>query len=237
LIKKIIKNFIRLFGWRLEKIRQNGYYNLSKPEDNIIQSLKKCKGIIHVGAHRAEEAPIYEWFGKKVIWVEANPIIFNDLQDQIYKYKYQQVYKELLTDKTNQQLDFYLSNNDYASSSIFKFGKLSIGNESLWPNKNLKMINKIKLKTCSFDDFIEKNKINIQDFDHWVVDVQGAELSFLKGAQKNIKFCNSLLIEVSKGEVYDGGSSWSDVKKLLEKNNFKPQSEPDTNHSDVLFLK
>ena len=66
------------------------------------------------------------------------------------------MYKELLTDKTNQKLDFYLSNNDYASSSIFKFGKLSVGNESLWPNKNLKMIDKIKLNTCSFDDFIEK---------------------------------------------------------------------------------
>ena len=237
MIKKIIKNFIRSLGWRLEKIRQNEHYNLSEPPDNIIQSLKKCKGIIHVGAHRSEEAPIYEWFGKKVIWVEANPIIFNDLQDQIHKYKHQKVYKELLTDKTNQKLDFYLSNNDYASSSIFKFGKLSVGNESLWPNKNLKMIDKIKLNTCRFDDFIEKNKIDIQKFDHWIVDVQGAEFSFLKGAEKNIKFCNSLLIEVSNGEIYEGGSHWADVKKFLEKNSLKPQSQPESNHSDILFLR
>ena len=59
----------------------------------LITALINCKGIIHVGAHRGEEAPVYEWFGKKVLWFEANPYIFKDLEDNIYKYKYQKAYK------------------------------------------------------------------------------------------------------------------------------------------------
>ena len=64
-IKNFIKNLIRKFGWRLEKIRKNSFYNLEKPNLELINALINCKGIIHVGAHRGEEAPVYEWFGKK----------------------------------------------------------------------------------------------------------------------------------------------------------------------------
>ena len=40
----------------------------------------KSNGILHIGAHRGSEAPIYYWFGKDVIWIEANPKIYDDLK-------------------------------------------------------------------------------------------------------------------------------------------------------------
>ena len=60
--------------------KKNSFYNLEKPNLELINALINCKGIIHVGAHRGEEAPVYEWFGKKVLWFEANPYIFKDLK-------------------------------------------------------------------------------------------------------------------------------------------------------------
>ena len=35
--------------------------------------------------------------------------------------------------------------------------------------------------------------------------------------QDSIKFCNSLEIEVSKEEYYNGGAKWNDIKNLLTK--------------------
>ena len=69
------------------------------------------------------------------------------------------------------------------------------------------------------------------------MDIQGAELLALEGAKDSIKFCNSLEIEVSKEEFYNGGAKWNDVKNLLTKENFTLINEPKTSHSEVLFIK
>ena len=80
--------------------------------------------------------------------------------------------------------------------------------------------------------------INLGNYDHWIVDLQGAELHALRGAKKSLKFCNSLSIEISKKKFYEKGStSWEELKKFLYKNNFNLTSEPQEDHCDVLFLK
>ncbi|MDA9629886.1 FkbM family methyltransferase [Candidatus Pelagibacter sp.] len=236
IIKKYIKKIIRKLGWRIDKIRQNSFYNLEKPNEHLIEAMVNCSGIIHIGAHRGEEAPIYEWFGKKVLWFEANPLIMNDLKDNIFKYKHQKVFEALILD-SQKKIKFNLSNNDFASSSIFNFGKLSEGKDSLWPEKNLKMIKSIFLESNSFDQIVLDKKIEIKSFDHWVIDTQGAELLFLHGAKKSLNYCKSIFIEVSNAEIYDKGSKWSDVKDFLNSNGFNQVTELNSDHTDVLFIK
>lgn len=51
---------------------------------------------MHLGAHKGQEADIYEWFGKKVIWIEAIPEIFDQLKDNLYFYNNQKAYCLLL---------------------------------------------------------------------------------------------------------------------------------------------
>lgn len=237
IIKKIIKNFIRNLGWRIEKIRKNNFYNLESPNKELIQALIGSKGIIHIGAHRGEEAPIYEWFGKKVLWFEANPFIFKDLEDNIFKYKHQFVYNELLLDEKKKNIEFFLSNNDFASSSIFNFGKLSEGKDSLWPEKKLKMVKSIYLNSKSFDELILEKKLNIENYNHWVIDTQGSELLFLKGAKNSLKYCKSIYVEVSNADVYKNGSEWIDVKNYLTSFGFEQITELNSEHADVLFVK
>ena len=99
------------------------------------------------------------------------------------------------------------------------------------------MTEKIQLKMQTLDDIFNSNKINPSDYSHWIMDIQGAELLALEGAKDSIKFCNSLEIEVSKEEFYNGGAKWNDIKNLLTKENFTLINEPKTSHSEVIFIK
>ena len=59
------------------------------------------------------------------------------------------------------------------------------------------MEKKIYLNMITFDSLIDKKKIDISNFDHWIIDAQGSELQILKGAKNNLKYCKSLYVEVS----------------------------------------
>ena len=236
-IKNLIKFLLRKIGWRLEKIIKRNDYNNEVPHKELLSTLSTAKGVFHLGAHRGEEAPIYEWFGKKVLWVEANPLIFSELSDNLIKYRFQKAYQALISNQDGEEIDFYLSNNDYASSSMFEFGTLSSGSNSLWPDKDLKHVNKKKLRSITIDTLVEKNSINIEDYDHWVIDLQGAELLALEGAVASLKFCKSMYIEVSKGDVYKKGAKWNEVLLFLEKNNYKQMCDLNSNHANILFVK
>lgn len=234
-LKYKLKKILFKFNFKLEKIYIQNEYNLESPDINLLKTMQNCKGILHIGAHRGSESAVYEWFGKKVIWIEANPKIFFDLQINIKQYKYQKAICALLSNKDNEVKTFFISNNDSASSSIYEFGELSDGKNSIWKNKKLKMVNKMLLKSKTLDSVIKDTNIEITKYDHWVIDVQGAEGLVLEGSKNNIKFCNSLFIEVSKGEIYKNGSQWSVIKEFLETQGLKPVTEIKSEHENVLF--
>tara|TARA_Y100000590_G_scaffold470209_1_gene662772 strand:- start:5064 stop:5783 length:720 start_codon:yes stop_codon:yes gene_type:complete len=237
MIKKLIKLLLSKNGWKIKKIIKSKNYSNEKPNLELINEVYNSTGIIHMGAHRGGEAPIYDWFQKKVIWIEANPKIFNDLNQNIQEYYNQKAYNYLLSNVDNELKEFNISNNDGASSSIFKFGNLSVGNESQWKERNLKMVNVIKLKSISLDTFVEENKIDIELYNHWVLDLQGAELLVLNGAENSLKKCKSIFIEVSQGEVYKDGAQWNEIKSFLHKKNFKNSWDIEGSHTSVLFKK
>ncbi len=237
-LRFLIKKIFYRFGWKIEKIYVQKEANTTSPKLIELEILAKCNGILHLGAHRGSEAPIYDWFGKKVIWVEANPKIYFDLKINIEKYINQKGFCYLITDKTGVNYNFNISNNDAASSSIYEFGELSVGNKNLWPNKKpLKFLDKINLRSITIDDLIEKNGIDIKLYDHWVMDLQGAELLALKGAKKSLTTCKTLYIEVSDGEVYKGNPNYKDIINYLNLYDFKPSNKIDSKHTNLLFTK
>ena len=105
-----------------------------------------------MGAHRGGEAAVYDWLQKKTIWIEANPLIIKDLEDHVHQFPHQKVLQALLSDKDGEELDFKISNNDSASSSIFDFG-----NEST--KQNLKMVSNLKLRSQTLDKIAERELI------------------------------------------------------------------------------
>lgn len=235
-IKKFIKRLLFKYNWKLEKIYKPKGLVYEPPSKIYLNELLHSNGILHFGAHRGGEAPIYNWFGKKVIWFEANPEIFLDLQINLKKYNNQKCILSLISDVDDKEFSFNISNNDGASSSIFNFGSLSSGTNTLWPNKKkLLYIKKIKLKSNSIDTLLKNNNIKCENYNHWVIDLQGAELLALQGAKNSIQNCKSIFIEVSNGDVYKNGAQYSEVKNFLKKFNFEPVSELNSKHTNILF--
>ena len=242
-LKKIIQNLRLLISKYLKVdlklIKENIYKNQETPTYDSIYYLYKSKGVLHIGAHRGSERFVYDWLGKEVTWIESNPKIFRELEKNLIEFKYQKSYEALLHSKNGEIVDFFLSSNDNASSSIYDFSKDFKDNKLFFQNKkrNIAMTGKIKLRTCTLDDLILKYDIDIKKFNHWIIDVQGAELEVLKGAINSLKFCDSITVEVSTENFYEKGSKYDDVKEFLNDINFKVIKDPKRNHEDVVFIK
>ena len=236
-IKKFIKSLLKKLGYRLIKLKiPTDKLKYSLKDVETLKAINNAKGILHLGAHKGTEAEVYNWFGKKVIWIEAIPYIYDQLRENIYSYKNQKAYCVLLGDQDDIKKDFNISNNDGASSSIYKFSKNTLSNK-YFPNRVLKMEKKINLIMNRLDTIIERNKITTSEYDHWIVDLQGAELIALKGAVKALEDCKSISIEVSKVDIYDGGVQWDELKFWLNKQGFYSENDPESIHTDILFKK
>ena len=123
IFKRLIKNLLSKTQWRINKIYKNRQYVNQKPNLELIKALYNSSGVIHMGAHRGGEAPIYDWLQKKTIWIEANPQIIPELIDNVSRFPYQKIIHALLSNQDDENIEFKISSNDSASSSIFDFGK------------------------------------------------------------------------------------------------------------------
>jgi len=204
----------------------------------IDEHIVKSQGILHVGAHRGQEASKYYSMKKSVFWVEAMPNTYQQLIENIKIYENQRAVCALVSSEDEKVYNFNISNNmEGVSSSIFKFGSFSNGDASLWPELNLTMVNTIELKSKKIDTLINENSLDVTQYDFWVIDVQGAELLALQGAEQSISKCNFILAEVSQGEVYQNGVLYPELKNFLMSKGFVPAYEPKKIHDDVLFLR
>ena len=75
-----------------------------------------------------------------MIWVEANPNIFDDLQINISEFKHQIAFNATLHSTTGKKTDFYLSTNDGASSSIYDFSEDYKNKKIHFENKSKKYL-------------------------------------------------------------------------------------------------
>jgi hypothetical protein len=73
---------------------------------------------------------------------------------------------------------------------------------------------------------------------HWVVDVQGAELTVLIGAGSLIDSCFSLDVEVSTFNLYKGGTKFQDLDIFLRHKGFVSLWEPqEDSHQNLLYVR
>lgn len=211
---------------------------LSERQSLLLQYIVRSTGIMHLGAHRGQEASKYSNLNKDVIWVEAMPDMHALLSKNIEKFANQQAFCALLLDSDGKQQTFNISNNNSGvSSSIFDFGDFGDGKNTLWPDLGLKMVNQITLPSVTLDTLLSANDIQAKYFDYWVVDLQGAELLALKGAKNSLKSCKALYVEVSEVEVYKEAVQFEDLKKFLGQNGFIPLWDIALPHDDILFVK
>jgi FkbM family methyltransferase len=196
-----------------------------------INLLKHSQGIFHAGANRGQEADLYNKLGKKVIWVEADPDTAKSLQNRVSLFNNQISYNALLADVPGVVFNFNQTNNDGLSSSIFSLSK-NHGYEKI----GLQTLKSIKITSTTIDELFME--LELRNYDHWILDLQGAELVSLQGGINNLKYCHSLTVEVSTREVYENAPKWPEIRDWLLSRGFIPLWQPDENsHGDIVFVR
>lgn len=171
------------------------------------------KGIIHIGAHLGEEAETYNNMGfNNVMWMEANPELCTQLKDNVSRYGHS-VYNYLLSDSDSGDVDFFITNNEGHSSSMF-----ALSDDLLKTGMNV--TKKFKLESARFDTFCQKNNVNIDKYNCLNIDVQGAELKVLSGFGNMLHKFDFIVTEISLKRVYKGSVLFHELNNFLLKNGF-----------------
>ena len=172
----------------------------------------KPKTVLHVGAHMAQELPMYKNFGAESgVFIEADPSVYSRLSNSLANEQDWNTVEALVSDINNLEVDFWTSSNDKMSSSLLKPGlHLTEHPDVIFDSVP------IKLKTKTLDS------LNIGKFDLVVIDVQGAELKVLKGGIETFKDADALWLEVALGGLYEGDCTINDLVEFLSKFDFYP---------------
>ena len=189
--------------------------------------LLQSNGVLHVGGHTGQEASFYSRFNLPVIWVEGNPVVFDELKSNVSRFGQRSVLA-LISEIDKEQVPFYLTSNNSESASVFPLAE-----NHAW--SKLENTGSISLETSRLDTLF--SEYEIQNYDFWVIDVQGSELQALRSAGKLLqKFCHFALVEISTDEFYFGGSSWSDVVSEMNHQGFIQLWNPTSAHEEILFV-
>lgn len=189
----------------------------------MLMSLKKLcndygfvpKGVLHIGAHQAEELPMYTSLGiEKIIWIEASPEIFKTLEPITSQFPKQKAYNYLISNIDGKEYEFYITNNGQ-SSSLLELEK----HKTFHPEVHV--TNTVVLKSKRCDTLIADNKINMLDYNFLNLDIQGAELLALQGLENNLKFIDYVYTEVNTGEVYKNCARVYEIDEFLKKHGFE----------------
>ena len=170
----------------------------------------KPNGVLHIGAHLAEESEIYERFGwVPVIWVEANPALVSLMKKKLLPSKHT-ILQAAISDINGEKKEFYLSNNSQSSSLLkFKLHKKYY--------KNITYVDKLEVLTSRIDSLL--NSYNVPNFIN--LDIQGMELQALKSFGNYLNKVDYVYSEVNKKELYLGCNLVDEIDIFLESNGFK----------------
>ena len=163
-------------------------------------------GIIHIGAHAAEESSDYQRYGwSPVIWIEANPMLIDRLKEIVPAED--TVICAALWDLDDLSLVFNLANNGESSSFLQPFTHLI-------EHPDIVFETQLTLSTKRLDSILADipNFLNL--------DVQGAELHVLRGLGKLIESLDYIYSEINDEELYKDCAMLRDLDSFLESKGF-----------------
>jgi FkbM family methyltransferase len=191
------------------------------------------KGILHIGAHYAEEAESYKTCGvDNVIWIEADTDTFKVLNDKLSNYKNNKSFCFAASNLDGQELNFNVTNNG-ESSSLLEL------KEHLIEHPHISVINKKKVFTKKIDSFVKEENIDLINYNFLNLDIQGAELLALKGMTESLNKIDYIYSEVNEKELYENCALIQEVDEFLLKYNFHRVETKMTPHGwgDALYIK
>jgi FkbM family methyltransferase len=176
-------------------------------KDLVAKHSMKVGGILHVGARIGEEAPLYRELGVRVVWwIEANPAVIPTLARNVTRLGHH-VIEGLVHDHDGGKVGFHVTNYDGMSSSILEFGT----HKSFSPD--IKFVRTLQLRTWKLDTLVAKYRVG--GCNMLVMDLQGAELLCLRGAESFLRGVDYIVTEVNSDEVYVGCAKIQELDEHL----------------------
>ena len=197
----------------------------------ITTNIKDKKFVLHCGGHKGQEFKLYEKLGfTEVLWVEAIPDLADFLKAKFYGNPTHRVINTALWSKSDEILDFHISSNAKASSSILTMKN----HRNSFPEVHVTDVIKIRTKT------LDEITAGIAEVTLLLLDLQGVELEVLKGANETLKRTDFIYTEVSLTELYSSQALFSDILVFLNDHGFFLQSYEiveKSGHGNAFFSK
>jgi FkbM family methyltransferase len=181
--------------------------------EHFLSVLNKPLGtVVHVGAHAGEEVDIYRHHGaRRIVLVEANPASCDALNDAFGADGDVEVVHAAVTDHdgTDELLLHTNARGGTESASLLPMKRLS---EIV---STLQTESAVEVPATTLDRLLAEAEIDASEIGLLVLDIQGAELSALRGSPRTLQAVRAVLTEVALTELYEGVASEDEITKLL----------------------
>ncbi len=213
-LKDTIRRLLNKFGFEIHRISFNDPFLAQR------ELLKQVKVniIFDIGAHIGNITAIYKKvFPDSTIYCfEPSPSTFKILQKRFKNDTSVKVFRIAISDKTG-ETQFFINKNEATNSllPVMESSKKFVNNI-----KDLETKNIIKVFSSTLDEFCEDK--NIEEIHILKMDIQGAELKALKGAERMLTEKRIWLIftEIMFIPLYKNQSLFHDICKFLYEKNY-----------------
>lgn len=191
----------------------------------------KPKGVLHIGANKGEEAPVYLELGiTKQIWIEANPEIFIHLKETLFNNEDAMAFNYAIGDVDSVPVVLHVSNNGSQSSSVLELGTHK------QQHPDVHYVKDIPVTMRRIDCLIPELVMAENDFLN--IDVQGFEGQVLEGMGDYLKYVKWAYLEVNKAQVYEGCWEVEKIDRYLFDRGFqRVETKWVGNWGDALYVK
>ncbi len=168
------------------------------------------KGIMLIGANHGYEYLVYkETSAVNVIYVEPIPEIYEACKRRIRNIPGHVAVRAVCSDTSGKPVSFNVASNGGESSSMLPLGEV----EKLHPE--ISYTHTLEMITTTGDNIVKKLGLNTLEIDYLILDVQGSELTVLKGCTEILKHVKFLVCEVSDYPLYEGGCTLSELNQFI----------------------
>lgn len=190
----------------------------------------KCKGIIQVGAHFAEEHEDYKQLGvEKFIYIEPCESAFKVMKDKFLDKTFGVIgicpngiddpYRLYGCDMGNGvELFKYACGEDVGILPMYvSHQNEGQSNSLLKPDLHLQQHKEIIFDDAEIVDVVKLDDIMYQheNYNFLVMDCQGYEGHVLKGATETLKHVDYIYTEINRGSTYEGNTLFDELKSML----------------------
>jgi len=185
------------------------------------------RGVIHIGAHMCQERNRYVANGisdDRIVWIEGNPMVYERckfVMEHEYKLRIN-LFNAIIGDDAD--VEFHVPTWEEAGSICDIKPK---------EQSTLTELCSFKSRSTTLGSFMVQNNLDPCAYNFLTLDVQGAELLVLKGA--DLKKFDWIFTEVSEVSQYTNGVLWPELRDYLLANGFELVEYKTNDHGTFVY--